>query len=1107
MSDTLEVITSASQLPKLELKLENCLEKFVATNLPNHSIAWKENGVINPIRRGFEITPTTRDSYSAVYYNGFCSYETNKVNKDFSIKGAANFCEGDSIVLSISEANNIKWSGPKGFEGTKAREVVAKATAQNVGQYEVQFEKSGCLVKESLQVTMKTKRKGFINRSDKYCANQPITMFLDSESISFPEKKVPDYVATQNMKDYNSFISYSPLSGVANGKHSFFNQSYSNFECSVEYATDVKVDESPDCPALRLQSTDLNLCRGKNKISFETFGKFPENEIFDLYSLEPYSSFNNRKLATVTSGGKIEFELTDNTRYLYVEGRKSGAKSNVVIPNISYYNIYLSTGLTFSCKNEVDLEVLYSNEVKNFSWSVDGKALDFKTAKIKVTQSGVYKVVAESSLGCIQEAQQTVDITPKIVKPFVSAYPFRQSCDSVTLVVQPQYFEYNLSTLQYQWLLNGKEIAGATSPKLKVTQNGAYTLKKIIGECTEMSDPIDVVISELPKPILRFGNSNINENPIVIQKNVVNNYLYTTNFVDIFERNVWGGIYRNPSFAQLQWTKDGEDLDKENNYFAPLQEVGTYQLRAKVGSCVAFSDPVKVIDSLKVSTTLSKNKICSGEKVTISYVNTYDKSTDFYAISQESSIKVFKDNKYYCDFSRNLELDTPGEYFLQFEPKDSPTFTSSPITLTSVANSEPFKLMNQSAINICSRAYRLSVESFPTTVKPNFKWFKDNEVLTNEFERLLTISESGVYRAEVSLEGRCPMVSEPLTVNFNKIDFTLQQVGLLCASSDAILRPNIIGSTAYLNESTRYFGRLKLENKEVITDAYALDKTITKPGTYTYTLTQGTCSAEKSITVQAVDVPRAIAPNVVTLTACPTTPLSFGVQAQNAKYTWTYNGNTFANNKTQNIKTNARGTFTAWIEKDGCARQSNLVKTADKIDPPKAQLIGLDRVVKGSSAELSVVLRGEAPWTVTLNDGTKFVTSKSNYRFKVRPTKTTTYELASVQNNCGVGLVSGKAKVNVFSTAGTEATNLQVGISPNPVEDYFDLDITLQDGEQQIDYQIYNNSNHLIEAGRSDGSTQALQKKINFSNMPAGTYLLRVQVGEEVVVKRILKMQ
>ncbi len=172
-----------------------------------------------------------------------------------------------------------------------------------------------------------------------------------------------------------------------------------------------------------------------------------------------------------------------------------------------------------------------------------------------------------------------------------------------------------------------------------------------------------------------------------------------------------------------------------------------------------------------------------------------------------------------------------------------------------------------------------------------------------------------------------------------------------------------------------------------------------------------------------------------------------------------------------------------------------------------ATLTGTQSIFEGSPATLTLTFGGEAPWTVAYADSLRSYTvtaTISPYALEVRPSRTTTYQLTSVSNNCGVGTAtSGSAVVTVQKVLGVEDPALGPLVSVYPVPTTTTLTI-------DIDAALTRDPAILIlhdAGGRPvlNQTTRTKQTTLDVSRQPAGTYLLHIQVGDRQVVRRILK--
>lgn len=110
---------------------------------------------------------------------------------------------------------------------------------------------------------------------------------------------------------------------------------------------------------------------------------------------------------------------------------------------------------------------------------------------------------------------------------------------------------------------------------------------------------------------------------------------------------------------------------------------------------------------------------------------------------------------------------------------------------------------------------------------------------------------------------------------------------------------------------------------------------------------------------------------------------------------------------------------------NGTASGSAEVKVCNK---PTGILTGTQTINLGQSADLSVALTGDSPWSIQINGQTYSNIVTSPFVVSVTPNNTTNYALISVSNACGGGMAQGMATITVCKPAtatitGTQAIN------------------------------------------------------------------------------------
>jgi len=192
----------------------------------------------------------------------------------------------------------------------------------------------------------------------------------------------------------------------------------------------------------------------------------------------------------------------------------------------------------------------------------------------------------------------------------------------------------------------------------------------------------------------------------------------------------------------------------------------------------------------------------------------------------------------------------------------------------------------------------------------------------------------------------------------------------------------------------------------------------------------------------------------------------------------------------------------------------NISPTVLTIRPlPTAVLTGNQSVFEGQPASLSVAFTGDGPWSFSYRDSTvtipgpiKTVQASTNpYLLEVRPQKTTTYYLTSVSNGCvNSGRVSGIVVVAITPLLGVDDQSLADAVSVYPVPATTTLTVKIAG--------LTAAQPALIEltdlTGRTTFQYETRQPISSFmlDQQAAGTYILRVRVGDRTASKRIVKL-
>lgn len=229
----------------------------------------------------------------------------------------------------------------------------------------------------------------------------------------------------------------------------------------------------------------------------------------------------------------------------------------------------------------------------SYQWQRDGVDISGATGSYyTATTSGNYTVRTTSS-GCVATSAPLSLTFGNTIQPRITIDP--QSglgCRSVFLSQPaPQ------AATNYQWLLNGSPLPGATNSTLTVTGGGLYALQLTNGSCSGTSNPVSVVFgtpfNQPIKPIIQRAKST------ALCAGSAIRLLCNAN-------------------ATLQWKRNGQALGSTGSTFFATQ-TGLYTVVATDNNgCSAESDPVDVRIGESTTAQLSgTSRISAGQSAQI----------------------------------------------------------------------------------------------------------------------------------------------------------------------------------------------------------------------------------------------------------------------------------------------------------------------------------------------------------------------------------------------------------------------------------------------------------------------------------------------------------
>jgi hypothetical protein len=163
----------------------------------------------------------------------------------------------------------------------------------------------------------------------------------------------------------------------------------------------------------------------------------------------------------------------------------------------------LPSGVVNSCANNITLTANANGATYSYQWFRNGTLIGGATSRsFSATQSGTYTVRVTSGTCNNTSPAITVNLTtPPTAGATAGGATSFCTGGSVTLNASPA------SGYNYQWLLNGSAIAGATSASYSATASGNYSVRVFATGCESFSPAIGVTALPLPDATVTAGGA------------------------------------------------------------------------------------------------------------------------------------------------------------------------------------------------------------------------------------------------------------------------------------------------------------------------------------------------------------------------------------------------------------------------------------------------------------------------------------------------------------------------------------------------------------------------------------------------------------------------
>ena len=532
--------------------------------------------------------------------------------------------------------------------------------------------------------------------------------------------------------------------------------------------------------------------------------------------------------------------------------------------------------------------------------------------------AGNYRVVVRNVAGC----QDTSAARSLAISPLPEA---TVAANGSTLLCQTDVATLSANAgpgFTYQWLLDGKPLAGATAATLQARQLGDYAvIVTNAAGCSRQSDALSVVNAKITATAASFcpGDSVL------------------------LTANAGAGL-------SYGWFKDNVPVDGATATTLYAKSAGAYSVRVRNGSgCTATSDPVTVRADVLPDVPLfpaGDLPLCRGDSVDLSTTAVaglaYQWWRDGVAIAGATgaTLRVKSAGNY------TVLVTTSGGCSVRSAARGV-TFTDRPAALVSPGG----------PVSLCAGdPVLLRADAAPGL---RYQWHKDNTDLAGATGSSLNATAAGVYAVTVTNAGGCGQQSAPTLVQVNpRPPAVVNAAGPLtrCQGDSVLLRaPEGGGQT---------FGWFR--DGTPIAGATGAGYYATTGGSYTVRVDNGTCAAvSEPVGVTFVPYPAATASVAGPSSFCPgdSTELRAG-PADGVTYQWKKDGVRLEGAVRASYPAKSAGRYTLEVTNAaGCTAVSGpLVISTFAPLPTDLAAGGSTRFCRGDSVRLSAAPGQQYQW-------------------------------------------------------------------------------------------------------------------------------------------------
>jgi hypothetical protein len=447
-----------------------------------------------------------------------------------------------------------------------------------------------------------------------------------------------------------------------------------------------------------------------------------------------------------------------------------------------------------------------------YEWKKDGNVISgAASATYTSNQTGNY-VVKAIKTGCGVSTSNNFGLYSTTYPEAFNSYIDQYQCTGSTISLKAHY---DSESAVYVWRKDGFIINNpAPSKMLNVNQSGSYNLTVTDANCSQSSYS--------NTRTLTFGNII----PTGINNNGKDTLIGCANYSTYLTHN---NASDGNSIYTYQWLRNGNAIANENRYYINLFTDGLYSLKVTQGNCSSISRSVYV----KANGVSSKTIIapygpqtCTGNNVFL-YLDglvcaSYQWQKDGVDISSSGT-------NYFYSASQT------GSYRLKINENGVISYSNA---IDVIISNSPTIFLNSSSSsnNLTCLPYGFYYLSNSLSGTSTYEWYKNNSLISGATNSYYETYSAGTYKMKIT-NGSCVGNSQDVNVvassQISKPPLTSNSGKIICGNTYGTLQ------SAYYPNSNFVWKR----DGQVFGDSYNYIVNITQSGIYTFTVTQGSCSA------------------------------------------------------------------------------------------------------------------------------------------------------------------------------------------------------------------------------------------------------------------------